>query len=244
METKEKNKNLLLGVLIGITVALIIAIVGMEIYKQYYVKDSNKNNNNNNNQTTETEEKVVLNEEDVKKWLSNNNSILELYYILEENDFDSNTASKEQYLGFLSISLMFGGLTSNATESVNLGYNGQYNYQYSYPISFIKDILKPLGVGTEVIDIDTMNKNSDIANFSMDSNKFTIKVVATGLDNYNTSEINKISLNDSNEIIVNYVLKDCLTSSMPGDCTNLGHRELVLKKTDDGYKLLKAYKVD
>ena len=250
---KDKNKNLIIGILIGVIIMLVLVIIiGLIIYKKFYLKEYIVDNNTN--QVTEKQEdikeakseeseKIVLNEEDVKKWLSNNNGIIELYFILEGNDFDYNTATKERYGGFLGLSLMFGGLTNNAIESINLGYDGEYNYQHSYTIDFIKNILKPLGVGLESIDINQMNNSfNGFANFSMDNNKFTIKVIATGLDNYHSLELNKISLNDNNEIIVNYILKDCL--EFGGECQFIGHRELVLKKIDDGYNLLKAYKVD
>ena len=78
----------------------------------------------------------------------------------------------------------------------------------------------------------------------MDSNTFTIKVVATGLDNYNSSELNKISLNSENNIVINYNIKDCAVNGSPDNCKIIGNREIVLKKTDTGYNILKAYKVE
>ena len=236
---KKDNKSLIIGILIGIIIMLILIIIAIFIPKFI---TNNKESNNKSEIENKTEEKFVLDENDVKNWLENNGTI-GLYYILEENDFDSSTYTKEKYGSFLGMSLMFGGLTNNAIESISLGYDGAYNYQYSYPIDFVKNILKPLGVGLEMIDINQMNDNfKGFANFSMDSNKFTIKVIATGLDNFIESELNRIYLNDNNEIIVNYNLKDCM--EFGGECIPHGHRELVLKKTSDGYNLLKAYKVD
>ena len=253
---EEKNKKLSI-ILIGVSIGLIISIAGILVYKFYPRSDEVRRNgtvtkqlevnHTNEDAKTNTNDKVVLDEEDVKKWLNSNNGIIELYYITSENDFDYTKTTEKDYSNFLAMSLLFGGLAQdNSIESITLNEKEDYNYQYSYPIEFIKNLLnKYFGIGFDMIDINHMNNNyKGVANFSMDANKFTVKVIATGLDNYNSVNLNKISLNDNNNIIVNYNIKDCMVNGSPDNCINLGNREVILKKTDTGYNLLKAYKVE
>jgi len=247
-----KKKNRTLPVVIGIVIGLSVSIIGILVYN-FVLNKSNVNSNESRTQipikheTETTEDKnVVLNEEDVKQWLESNNGILDLYYIKSEQDFDNSNITKEGYSDFLGNSLLFGGLAqNNSVESITLN-SGDYNYQYSYPIGFVKSLLNNyFNVGLEMIDLNAMNSNyKGVANFAMDKNLFTIKVIATGLDNYNSSKLNKISLNEDNNIVVNYILEDCMVEGTPDNCKNIGTRELLLKKTSTGYNLLKAYKVD
>ena len=243
MENKEKNNGIVLGIVIGVFIALIIFIIGIIIYNQYYVKNNNENTNNTTNQTTEKEENIVLNEEDVKKWL-NNNDFIETFFVLNESNFDKNTADKTKYGDFLGWCLMFAGLSRNAIENTTLDFNTGYNYQYSYSLSFIKKILNDsFNVGIDMIDTNLMNKNFEgYAHFLIDNDKFTVQVIATGADIFTNAEINNIKLNDNKEIVINYNMFDCIEYG--GECQPSGHRELVLKKTADGYNLLRAYKVD
>ena len=254
---QEKNKKLSI-ILIGVSIGLVISIAGISVYKFYPRNDIKIANGkvskpvevkhtkeDDNTPSTNTNDKVVLNEEDVKKWLDKHD-LIEFFYILNENDFDSKTATKKQYNGFLGLSILFGGLyADNSIESISLN-DGKYNNQYSYTTSFIKNLLNDyLGVGIDVVDIDQLNNDyKDLANFSMDNNTFTVKVVATGLDDYKTVEIEKINLNNDNNIVVRYNLKDCMVNGSPDNCLNVGSREVILKKTDNGYNLLKAYKVE
>ena len=247
---KENKNNLIIRVLIGIIIMLVLIILGLVVYKKLYLKEDIPNNNqvtekqeDNNKEKDKEPEKIVLDEEDVKKWLSNNNGVIKTYFVDSANDFDFNIASKKNYESFLGWSLMFGGLYKDySIESIALNVNDDYNYQYSYPIDFIKNLLKHLGVGLESIDINEMNNNfKGFANFSMDSNKFTIKAIATGADIFTFGELNKIYLNDNN-IVINYNFKD--STGQNDEYKQIGNRELVLKKTSDGYILLKAYKVE
>lgn len=193
-------------------------------------------NNNDNN--------VAFNEEDVKKWLEDH-KLIELYFISQENDFDISLADTKKYSEILGIYVLFGGIMENSVENITLN-NEKYNYQYSYPISYIKSILNDIfGKDIDVININTMNKLFDgTANFSINNNLFTVKVAATGLDDYKTIKLGEISLNNNNSIVVRYNIKDCMVNGSTDNCINLGNREVILKKTDTGYNLLKAYKVE
>ena len=94
-----------------------------------------------------------------------------------------------------------------------------------------------------MIDLNMLNNNyKDFANFSMDKNKFTIKVIATGLDVYTSSKLIQVFKDNDNNIVVRYELLKCLDYT--DNCETIGHRELLLKKINDGYNILKAYKID
>ena len=244
------NKKLIkiIKILVGILIILGLAFGGLYLYRKIInrgiVTESVKVGHESDN--SEIVETVVLNEEDVKNWLGKNNNPIEFFYVRNENDFDLTTATKKEYNSFLGLSILFGGLTQdNSIESITLN-DGKYNYQYSYPITFIKNLLNEyFGVGVEVIDIEQLNSDyKEVANFSMDENKFTVKVIATGLDDYKTIELTKIILNSDNNIVVNYELKNCSVDGSLDNCKKLENREVVLKKTTDGYNILKAYKVD
>ena len=242
MEDKNKKLRMIIKILVVLLVLVSVAFAGYYAYDKISNRGVTRQNIEiKHGETDINDNKVVLNEEDVKKWLENH-KLVNLYFILNENNFDINTVDKE-YSGFLGFNLLFGGLSENSIENITLDYNTGYNYQYTYSIEYIKNLLNDyFGVGIDKIDIDTMNKSfNELANFSMDNSKFTVKVVATGLDNYNVSEVNKIFLNNNN-IFVNYIIKDCTGPN--GECTHIGNREVILKKTNDGYNILKAYKVE
>ena len=190
------------------------------------------------------EETVQLDEEEVKEWLKDH-KLIELYFISQENDFDISLADTRKFSDILGLYVLFGGIIENSVENVTLN-NEKYNYQYSYPISYIKTILNDyFGKDISIIDINIMNElYKGTANFSMNNNLFTVKVVATGLDDYKTIELGEISLNNDNNIIVRYNINDCAVNGGPDNCINLSSREVVLKKTNTGFNILKAYKVE
>ena len=240
---KTKSKNIIIGIIIG----LIISAIGIFVYyiiigNDGIVREEIKiNHGNSNNQINDV---ITLDEDDVKKWLNDNSGIMRLF-VEEKNNFDINTTDKEKISGILSWFLMFGGANVNAIETQQLDYNSGYTYQYTYTTQYIKDILtKYFNLGIDMIDTNMMNNNfNELANFSIDNNEFIVKVVATGLDNYYTSKLNKISLDKDNNIVVNYSIEDCMVTGSPDNCKSLGNREIVLKKTNDGYNILKAYDV-
>ena len=246
MENNNKYKKIII-ILSVILVVLLLAFGGLYLYRKFVVLRGIERTNikiqhgevdNKNKQ----EEKVVLNEEDVKNWL-NAHKLIDFYFVLNEVDFDINNVDNKFYSNFLGFNLLFGGLNQNAVENITLT-NEKYNYQYTYPITFIKKLLNDyLNIGIDKIDVNIMNETfKEYANFSMDNNMLTVKVVATGLDNYNTTELNTISLNNDNNIVINYNIKDCTGPN--GECIHLKNREVVLKKTDNGYNIIKAYKVE
>lgn len=249
----EEKNNKLTNILIGVSIGLIISIAGILVYKFYPRSDEVRRNGTVSKQleikhTTEdaktnANDKVVLDEEDVKNWLEGH-KIIELYFILNESDFDYNAADKTKFSNILGWCMMFGGLTNNAIENTTLDFNTGYNYQYSYSVDFINKLLTDcFGIKIDMIDTNIMNNNfKGYAHFLIDGDKFTIQVIATGADIFTTAELNDIKLNDNDEIIVNYNMSNCMEYG--GECQPYGHRELVLKKTENSYNLLKAYKVD
>ena len=246
---EKKKQKQIINILLGIIIGLVISIIGIVIYKHIIPKGNSNSievpiqhevvNTNKNNE----KENVEFDEEEIKKWLEEH-SIINGYFILAGNDFDSTNADTKNYSNILGWSLMFGGLIQNSIEEIPLDYTTGFDYQYTYPLVFIKEILNTyFGIGLDYIDTSFMNESfKNYANFSIENDKFIVKVIATGADIYTSSEINKIYLKKENIIAVRYDLKDCTEPN--GGCENVGSREILLKKTNNGYNLLKAYKVE
>lgn len=238
MEEKKNNK----GLIILLIVFLVICLIGTGyfVYKMIYVGET-ITNENTDNQNNNIDDKINLDETDVRNWLKDH-SIINGYFVLAQGNFDSSVATSKEYGGILGWNLMFGGLSQNAIESITLDMNTGFNYQYTYSIDYLNNLLNDyFGVGIDKIDTNIMNESfKGYANFEIEDDKFIMKVVATGADIYTTSEINTIKLNDDNEIEVEYNLYDMTAS---GDKGNLMEkRMIVLKKTSNGYNLLKSYK--
>lgn len=236
---KEKNKNYIIGLLIGIIFVLIIVILLILFYKKNDVSGKIKNAETNN--ITEKEEQIILSESDVRNWLDNH-SIINGYFVLAQKDFDSSSATSKIYSDILGWNLLFGGLSQNAVENIQLDSSSGFDYQYTYPTLYIKNLLNDyFKVGIEKIDMTIMNDSfKGYASFNLDKNNMTVKVIATGADIYTSSEINSIKLNDNNEIFVEYNLYDMATSVENRNF--IEKRIIVLKKTSNGYNLLKSYK--
>ena len=243
---KENNKySKIIKILVIILILISLAFLGLVIYRNYldpnkYIRENIKiqhgSSTGNNKETT----KIILDSEDVKKWL-NDNSGIKILFIEEKNNFDYQTADNHKYSGILGWYLIFGGTSNNAVNTKTLDGDSKYTYEYTYSLDYIKKILnKYFGVDMNVIDPNLMNTNfNEFANFGIENNTFIVKVIATGLDNYYTSKIKSVSLNEDNNIVVNYELSDCTGP----ECLSLGNRELLLKKVENGFNILKAYDV-
>ena len=240
MEEKKNNKGLIIVIIIFLIISLIAS--SYFIYKMIYLGETTTSESSNSNEKeSNKEDKITLDEDDVRDWLEKH-SIINGYFVLAQENFDSSVATLKEYGSILGWNLMFGGLYPNAIENTTLDHSSGYDYQYTYSIDFIKNLLNDyFGVGIDKIDTTIMNESfKGYANFSMDNNKFVMKVVATGADIYTTSEINTIKLNDDNEIEVEYNLYDMTASGDKG--TLIEKRIIVLRKTNNGYNLLKSYK--
>ena len=245
MENNKYKKIII--ILSVILVVLLLAFGGLYLYRKFVVlKGIDRTSvpiQHGSVDNNKKEEKVVLNEEDVKNWL-NAHKLADLYFILNGNDFDITSADNSFYSNFLGFNLLFGGLYQNAVENITLNNDKNYNYQYTYTITFIKNLLNDyFNVGIDKININTMNESfKGTANFSMNNDLFTVKVAATGLDNSTGEKINKIYLNMDNNVVVKYDL--LLHFDLNNEEKIINQREIVLKKTDNGYNIIKAYKVE
>lgn len=238
MEEKKNNKGLIILIIIFLIICLIVSCYF--VYKMIYIDKATINEINNENESN-NEKQITLDENDVRDWLKDH-SIINGYFVLAQANFDSSIATSKEYSSILGWNLMFGGLYPNAIENNILDHSTGFDYEYDYPISFIKKLLNDyFGVGLDKIDTTIMNESfKGYANFKIEDDKMIMKVIATGADIYTTSEINTIELNDNNEIEVEYSLYDMNAS---GDKGNLIEKRIIgLKKTSDGYNLLKSYK--
>ena len=256
---KEKNKKLKI-ILIGVSIGLVISIAGILVYKFYPRSDEVRKNgtvtkqleikHTNEDAKTNINDKVVLDEEDVKKWLDNH-ELIEWKCILEEKDFDINKTSFKEYGEFIFEYLIY-KRENIVIESKTLGedsiskYGEYYSNEYVYNLSSVKDMLNDyFGVGIDKMNVNVMNETyNGYANMLIENDKIYLRVKT--YDGYNNkySELNKIYLNNDNNIVVNYTLKECIAVEEKAGCKIINHREIVLKKTNTGYNLLKAYKVE
>ena len=246
MENNNKYKKIII-ILSVILVVLLLAFGGLYLYRKFVVLKGIERTNvpiqHGSVDNNKKEEKVVLDEEDVKKWLDNN-QLIERYFVLNKNDFNYETADVKDYSNVISSELVKGSEYSNfVIDSKELSrVETGYDYQYTYSLDFVKKILKDyFNVGIEKIDVNLMNEiNKEIGNFAINEDNFVVKYrLAT--ENSMSKEITKISLNN-NEIIVQYNV--IIQGDAPEYDVLDEVREIVLKKNDNGYNILKAYKVE
>ncbi len=253
MENNNKYKKIII-ILSVILVVLLLAFGGLYLYRKFVVLKGIERTNvpiqHGVVDTNKKEEKVTLDEEDVKKWLSSH-QLVEWEYILKEMDFDYNTATSKEYGQILYEYLISQG-EEIMIDSKILGedsiskYGEYYSNEYIYNLSSAKEMLNDyFGVEIDKIDVNVINETyKGYANMSIENGKIYIRVKSYDGYNNKNSELNKISLNNDNNIVVNYTLKECIAVEEKVGCNMIGNREIVLKKTDNGYNILKAYKVE
>ena len=237
-KNNEKGKNIIIGVLLAVIVCLSIALVFV-CYNKYNLKENNNDISKSEQNTNETN--IVLDEEDVKNWLESNSGIIESYFVNKQNDFDYSVATEKDYSEFLFWRILG---DSKAIEIKDIHESSNYSSQYTYKLDYIRTILNSyFGVGIDKINIDIMNSYSkDYANFSIDGEKFIVKFNSFDGGPDICQKLNKIYVKD-NQIVVNYDIIKRISYDECGEKRDYG-RELLLKKTNDGYNLLKSYKVD
>ena len=244
MDNKKLKKIII--ILLVILVVLLLAFGGLYLYRKFVVLKGIERTNvpiqHGSVDTNKKEDKVVLDEEDVKKWLNSNNGIIDFYFALKENDFDYELSTEKDYSAFLFWTLLMNG---SKAEIKNMEESSKYSWQYTYTLDYIKDILNMyFGVGINKINVDIMNNYlQEYANFSIKDDKFIAMFNSFGGDSTIRTKLNNIYIKD-NQIIVNYDINECNGINDEVCDTRIYGREIVLKKTDNGYNILRSYKVE